>query len=60
MPLSEHVYCVAVSFKMTEDKNKNKMTEQVQQQICIKFCVKLECSSVEMSHDSKAAVIGNS
>ena len=38
MPLSEHVYCVAVTVKMTE---------RVEQQICIKFCVKLEYSSVE-------------
>ena len=38
MPLSEHAYCVAVSFKMTE---------QVEQQICIKFSIKLEHSSVE-------------
>ena len=38
MPLSEHVYCVAVAFTMTE---------RVEQQICIKFCVKLEYSSVE-------------
>ena len=40
MPLSEHVYCVAISFKMTE---------QVEAWICIKFCVKLEHSSVETS-----------
>ena len=38
MPSSEHVYCVAVTFKMTE---------QVQQWTCIKFCVKLEHSSIE-------------
>ena len=38
MPLSEHVYCVAVTFKMTE---------KVKQQICIKFCIKLEHSSME-------------
>ena len=38
MPLSEHVYCVPVVFKMTE---------QVEQWICIKFCVKLEHSSAE-------------
>ena len=38
MLFSEHVYCVAVAFKMAE---------QVEQQICIKFCVKLEHSSVE-------------
>ena len=30
--LSEHVYCVAVAFKMTE---------QVEQQIYIKFCIKV-------------------
>ena len=36
--MSEHVYCVAVAFKMTE---------QVEQQICIKFCIKLEHSSWE-------------
>ena len=36
--MSEHVYCVAVAFKMTE---------QVEQQICIKFCIKLEHSSFE-------------
>ena len=38
MPQSEHVYCVAVTFKMTE---------QIEQQICIKFCVKLEHFSEE-------------
>ena len=38
MPLSEHVYCVAIAFKMTEP---------VEQQICIKFCVKLEHPSME-------------
>ena len=38
MPLSEHVYCVAVAFKMTE---------QLEQQICIKSCIKLEHSSTE-------------
>ena len=38
MPLSEHVYCVAIAFKMTE---------QVQQWICIKFCIKLEHLSME-------------
>ena len=32
------MYCVAVAFKMTEE---------VEQQICIKFCVKLEHSSTE-------------
>ena len=38
MTLNEHVYCVAVTFKMTE---------QVEQRICIEFCVKLEYSSAE-------------
>ena len=38
MPLSEQVYCVAVAFKMTE---------WVEQQICIKVCVKLEHSFME-------------
>ena len=32
MPLSEHVYCVVITFKMTE---------QVEQWICIKFCIGL-------------------
>ena len=36
--LSEHVYCAAIALKMTE---------QVEQQICIKFCVKLEHSYME-------------
>ena len=38
MPLSEHVYCVAITFRMTE---------RVEQQICINFCIKLEHFSVE-------------
>ena len=38
MPLNEHVYCVAVAFKMTE---------QIEQRICIRFCIKLEHSSAE-------------
>ena len=33
MPLNEHVHCVAIAFKTTE---------QVEQRISIKFCVKLE------------------
>ena len=50
-PLSEHVYCVAVTFKMTE---------QVEQQICIKFCVKLEHSSAEtIQMIQKATAVGN-
>ena len=38
MPLSEHGYCVAIIFKMTE---------WVEQQLYIKFCVKLKNSSAE-------------
>ena len=38
MPLSEHVYCVAVAFKMTD---------WVEHKLCIKFCIKLEHSSME-------------
>ena len=38
MLLSEHVHCAAVAFKMTE---------QVRKWICIRFCIKLEHSSVE-------------
>ena len=40
-PLSEHVYCVTVAFKMTE---------QVEQRICIKFCIKFDHFSVETIH----------
>ena len=51
MPLSEHVYCVAIIFKMTE---------WVEQWICIKFCVKLEHSSMEtIWMTQKAAAMGN-
>ena len=51
MPLSEHVYCVVITFKMTE---------WVQQWICIKFCIKLEYSSVEtVQMIQKAAARGN-
>ena len=47
---SKHVYCVAIAFKMTE---------QVEQQICIKFCVKLEHSSMEaIWMIQKAAAMG--
>ena len=38
MPLSEHMYCVAKPFKMPE---------WIEQQVCIRFCVKLENSSTE-------------
>ena len=51
MLLSEHVHCVAVTFKMTE---------QVEQQICIQFCVKLEHSYMETIWViQKAAAVGN-
>ena len=51
MPLSEHVYCVAILFKMTE---------QVKQRICIKFCIKLEHSSMEtVLIMQKATAMGN-
>ena len=36
--MSEHVYCVTITFKVTE---------RVEQLIYIKFCVKLEHSSAE-------------
>ena len=51
MPLSEHVYCVAVTFKMTE---------RAEQGICIKFCVKLEHSSPKtIQMIQKATARGN-
>ena len=51
MLLSEHVNCVAVAFKMTE---------QAEQRICIKFCVKLGHSSTETIWViQKAAAMGN-
>ena len=51
MPLSEHVYCVAVAFKMTE---------QVEQWTCIKFCLKPEHSSMEtILMIQKAAAMSN-
>ena len=51
MLLSKHVYCVAVIFKMTE---------QVDQQISTKFCVKLEYSSTEtIRMIQKATAMGN-
>ena len=49
--LSEHVYCVAMAFKMTE---------WVQQWICIKFWFKLEYSSMEtIRMIQKATAMGN-
>ena len=50
MQLSEHVYCVAVTFKMTE---------RVEQRICIKFCIKLEHSPVETTQMIHKAAMGN-
>ena len=51
MPLSEHVYCVAITFKMTE---------WVEQQICNKFCIRLEHSWVTtIRMTQKAAAMGN-
>ena len=48
---SEHVHCVSVTFKMTE---------QVEQRICIKFCIKLEHSSAEtIPMIQKATAMGN-
>ena len=40
MLLTEHVYCVAIVFKMTE---------QVGQWICVRFCIKLAHSSMDDS-----------
>ena len=51
MLLSEHVYCVAITFRMTE---------RVEQQICIKFCVKLEHSFTKTTWViQKATAMGN-
>ena len=51
MSLSEHVYCVVFTFKMTE---------QVDQQVCIKFCINLDHSSAEtIWMIQKAATMGN-
>ena len=50
--MSEHVYCVAFAFK--------KMTERVEQRICIDFCIKLEHSSMEtIQMIQKATALGN-
>ena len=51
MLLSERVYCVATAFKMTK---------QVDQQICVKFWVKLEHSAMEtIQMIQKVAAIGD-
>ena len=50
MLLSEHLHCVAITFKMTEP---------VEQRICIEFCIKLEHSSTEtIQMTEKAAAMG--
>ena len=50
MLLSEYVYCVTVGFKITE---------QVEEQICIKFCGRLEHSSAETIGMIQATSMGN-
>ena len=51
MLLSEHLHCVVVTFKTTE---------QAEKRIWIRFCVKLEHSSVEtIEMIQKAAAMGN-
>ena len=45
MPLNEHVYRVAIAFKMTE---------RVQQQTCIKFCIKLHYTTETIQMTQKA------
>ena len=50
MPLCEHVYRVAVTFKMTE---------WIEQWIYIKFCVKLEHFSMESIWMIKTTAMGN-
>ena len=56
MRLSEHVYCVAITFKMTE---------RVEQDICIRFCINIEHSSaktiwmIKKGHGYGQLVIGN-
>ena len=51
MPLSEHVHCMAITFKMTK---------QAEQQIYIKFCIKLKHSSMEtIQVIKKVGAMGN-
>ena len=51
MPLSEHEYCVAITFKMTG---------QAEQQICTKVYIKLKHYSVEtIQMIQKVAAMGN-
>ena len=51
MPLSEHVHCVSVTFKMTE---------QEEERICIKFYIKLEHSSAETIYMIQKAFVDDS
>ena len=52
MPLSEFGYCVAIPFKITERVE--------QQRICIRFCIKVEHSSMEtVWMIQKAKAVGN-
>ena len=48
--MSEHVYCMAMAFKMTRP---------VEQWICIKFCIKLERPSMETTWMIQATVMSN-
>ena len=52
MLLTEQVFCVPVTFKMTE---------RIEQWICINFCIKLEHSSMDSSvwMIQKASAVGN-
>ena len=51
MLLMEHVYCVAIAFKMTE---------QLEEWICTKFCIKFEHSPAEtIRMIQKAAAVDN-
>ena len=55
MPLNEHMYCAAVAFKVTKW-----VEQQMQSKICIKFCIKLEHSSMEtIQMIQKATAMGN-
>ena len=49
--MNKHVNCVALAFKITE---------QVEQRMCVKFCVELEHSyAVFIQMIQKAAAMGN-
>ena len=49
MPLSEHLYCVAITFKMNEG---------VEQRICIKFLLSLNTLPRNYSDDSEGCSYG--